>query len=84
MVLAGGAAPAAEASSRLRDAHRVSLSATRFRNPRAHQVPRMGSCKIGGARMKKGSATGSGSKLTRFRSLKSDDFANEFGGAARI
>src|SRR5437660_11578018 len=38
------------------------------------------SCKSAGLD-KKGSATGSGRKLTRYRRLKSDDFANEFGGA---
>jgi hypothetical protein len=32
----------------------------------------------------KGSVTGSDSKPNRYRKLKPDDFANEFGGAARI
>jgi hypothetical protein len=38
----------------------------------------------GRARVKKGSATGSGSGPTRYRTLKHNNFANEIGGAARI
>jgi len=38
----------------------------------------------GRAQVKKGSATGSGSGPTRYRTLKPNDFANDIGGAARI